>query len=127
MSNLSTTIENYTMQTSLTLEVKEENMVSQKQYSPTFKPYNNHQVQVIFDIQEMIPSHHVARVVDEMMESIPDEKLFFHYPGGGRPPFHPKLMLKVILFGYSQKVYSCRGKADARKPPDYVAGSHATA
>jgi len=44
-----------------------------------------------------------------MVEAIPDEKLFSYYKGGGRSPFHPKMMLKVILYGYSQKTYSCRG------------------
>ncbi|WCK56498.1 IS1182 family transposase [Aneurinibacillus sp. Ricciae_BoGa-3] len=110
MSNQMITNKNYTTQTTLPLAVKEENIiVSKRQYAPTFKPYNNRQVQVIFDIEELIPENHVARVVDEMVETIPDEHLFSHYPGGGRRPFHPKMMLKVILFGYSQKVYSCRG------------------
>jgi transposase len=57
----------------------------------------------------LIPEHHVARVVDEMVEAVPNEILFSHYKGGGRSSFHPKMMLKIILFGYSQKVYSCRG------------------
>ncbi|RSK53659.1 MULTISPECIES: IS1182 family transposase [Bacillus] len=109
MCNLSITKENYTTQTSLPLEAKEENVVSKKHYPPTFKPYNNRQSQIIFDIQELIPDHHISRVVDEMIESLSDELLFSHYPGGGRPSFHPKMMLKVILFAYSQKVYSCRG------------------
>ncbi|WP_162139923.1 transposase [Bacillus methanolicus] len=104
-----TTNENYNTQLTLPLEVKEENIASKKQVTPTFKPYNNRQVQVIFDIQELIPEHHVARVIDEMVEAIPDEQLFQYYPGGGRSSFHPKMMLKVILYGYSQKVYSCRG------------------
>ncbi|MCP1190088.1 IS1182 family transposase [Priestia flexa] len=56
-----------------------------------------------------MPEHHVARVVDEMVEAVPDKTLFSHYKGGGRSSFHPKMMLKIILFGYSQKVYSCRG------------------
>lgn len=34
--------------------------------------------------------------------------LYNLYEGGGRPPFHPKLMLKIILYGYTQKVYSSR-------------------
>ncbi|OQM44138.1 transposase, partial [Anoxybacillus sp. UARK-01] len=55
------------------------------------------------------PEHHVARVVDEMVESVPDELLFSHYKGGGRSSYHPKMMLKIILYSYSQKVYSCRG------------------
>lgn len=94
----------------LALEVKEENMNPQKrQFPPKFKPYNNRQIQIIYDIESLIPEHHVARVVDEIVEAVPDEQLFSHYPGGGRSSFHPKMMLKIILFGYSQKVYSCRG------------------
>ncbi|MBE9915949.1 transposase [Paenibacillus donghaensis] len=64
---------------------------------------------MILNLELFIPDHHVARVIDEMIESIPDQQLFAHYTGGGRSPYHPKIMLKVILYGYSQKVYSCRG------------------
>jgi transposase len=77
--------------------------------APTFKPYNNRQIQIIYDLELLIPENHEARVVDEMVEAIPDEKLFSYYVGGGRSPYHPKMMLKIILYGYSQKVYSCRG------------------
>lgn len=41
-------------------------------------PYNNRQVQVIFDIEELIPSHHVARLVYEMVEAISYEQIFSH-------------------------------------------------
>jgi transposase len=109
MCNLAITDQNYITQTTLTLEVQEEYFASKRQSSPTFKSYNNRQAQVIFDIEELIPVNHVARVIDEMIEAIPDEQLFSHYRGGGRSSFHPKMMLKVILFGYSQKIYSCRG------------------
>ncbi|MNC18325.1 Transposase DDE domain protein [compost metagenome] len=60
-------------------------------------------------MEGLIPAHHVARVIDEMIEGIPDQQLFNHYTGGGRSSYHPKMMLKVLLYGYSQKVYSCRG------------------
>ncbi|MBN6187678.1 hypothetical protein JQN58_12270 [Aneurinibacillus sp. BA2021] len=63
--------ENDTTQRSLPLEIKEEKGAARKACPPPFQPYNNKQSQVIFDIQELIPDHHVARVVDEMMESIP--------------------------------------------------------
>jgi transposase len=59
-------------------------------------------------LEALIPEHHVARVVDKMVEAVPDEQLFSHYKGG-RSPYHAKMMLKIILYGYSQKVYSCRG------------------
>jgi len=57
----------------------------------------------------LIPENHEARVVDEFVEAVPDEKFFSHYKGGGRPSYHPKMMLKIILYAYTQKVYSCRG------------------
>jgi transposase len=108
MCNPKITTENYNTQLTL-LPDTEEKKKEKRQLAPTFKPYNNHQVQVIFDIESHIPENHVARVVDEMVEAVPDKQLFAHYTGGGRSPFHPKMMLKIILFGYSQKVYSCRG------------------
>ena len=124
MSNQLITNENYNMQPSFFPEYEEEKLEVQKvdkqeiekqkepnprQLAPTFKPYDNRQIQMIYDIESLIPEHHEARVVDEMVEAIPDENLFSYYVGGGRSSYHPKMMLKVILYGYSQKVYSCRG------------------
>ncbi len=38
-----------------------------------------------------------------------DPTILVHlYPGGGRPPYHPKMMLKVILYAYANRVYSSR-------------------
>ncbi|WHY73227.1 IS1182 family transposase [Fictibacillus enclensis] len=109
MRNLTITTENYTTQTSLPLGGIQESSSTKRKLAPTFKPYDNQQVQMIFDLQEWIPAHHVARVIDEMVEGIPDDRLFSYYSGGGRSSYHPKMMVKVLLYGYSQKVYSCRG------------------
>jgi transposase len=108
MCNPKITTENYNTQMTLLPET-EEKKTPKRQLAPTFKPYDNRQIQVICDIEAHIPEDHVARVVDEMVEAVPDEQLFSHYKGGGRSSFHPKMMLKIILFGYSQKIYSCRG------------------
>ena len=80
-----------------------------KKARPTFIPYNNEQGFTIFDIQDLVPANHVARVIDEMVETIDDELFFVHYKGGGRSSFHPKMMTKVILYAYSKKIYSSRG------------------
>ncbi|WP_106767367.1 transposase [Paenibacillus faecalis] len=109
MRNLTTTTEQYTMQMTLPLGDLEEKTASKRNLAPTFKPYDNKQAQMILDLEMYVPTHHVARVIDEMIEAIPDEQLFAHYTGGGRSSYHPKMMLKAILYGYSQKVYSCRG------------------
>ncbi|MEK3981613.1 transposase [Psychrobacillus sp. FSL K6-2836] len=111
MCNPKITNPNYiTEQTSLPLAIQEETCVSKKRnYAPTFIPYNNQQGISLFDIQDLIPGNHVSRVIDEMIESIDDEVFFSHYKGGGRSSFHPKMMTKVILYGYSKKVYSSWG------------------
>ena len=111
MCNPKITTQNYiTEQASLPLSLQEGTGVPQpKTVSPTFIPYNNQQGLAIFDIQDLVPTHHVARVIDEMVEMIDDELFFTHYKGGGRSSFHPKMMTKVILFAYSKKIYSSRG------------------
>ena len=35
------------------------------------------------------------------------------YPGGGAPSYHPKMMLKVLIYAYTQKIYSSRMIAKA--------------
>ncbi|WP_062353753.1 IS1182 family transposase [Bacillus kwashiorkori] len=115
MSNQMITTHNDTIQMTLFPEVQEEKTPQKRKLAPTFKPYNNRQIQAIFDLEALIPIDHEARVVDEMVEAVPDEQLFSHYEGGGRAPYHPKMMLKIILYGYTQKVYSCRGIAKLTK------------
>ncbi|KYC63173.1 hypothetical protein B4100_0333 [Heyndrickxia coagulans] len=34
---------------------------------------------------------------------------FLNFKGGGRASYHPKMMLKIILYGYIQRIYSSRG------------------
>ncbi|MGG2055631.1 IS1182 family transposase [Lysinibacillus pakistanensis] len=109
MNNQVITQTNYNMQMEMTLEGILEENISQKPRKPlVFQPYTNRQSMMIPDIESFIPEHHVARLVDEMVESIPDKLLFSHYVGGGRAPYHPKLLLKVILYAYTQKIYSSR-------------------
>ncbi|NQV50306.1 MAG: transposase, partial [Candidatus Marinimicrobia bacterium] len=35
------------------------------------------------------------------------------YPGGGAPSYQPKMMLKVLINAYTQKLYSSRQIAKA--------------
>ncbi|WP_181884355.1 IS1182 family transposase [Neobacillus piezotolerans] len=119
MSNQMITTQNYTIeQTSLPLSIEEKpfqpktdvdsSNTDRNHFEPVFIPYNNQQGMAIFDLQGLIPEHHVARVIDRMVESIEDNIFYQHYKGGGRSSYHPKMMVKVLLYAYSQKVYSCR-------------------
>ncbi|WP_342580710.1 IS1182 family transposase [Ureibacillus sp. FSL W7-1570] len=127
MNNQMTIQENYNTQLEMTLEgiQKIEVQKNKKRKKLVFQPYCNRQVMSILDIEMYIPENHVARLVDEMVESIPDEVLYTHYVGGGRAPYHPKMLLKVILYAYTQNVYSSRKMAQMVKenlPMMWLAG-----
>ncbi|MFC5558123.1 transposase [Ureibacillus thermophilus] len=127
MNNQMTIQENYNTQLEMTLEgiQKIEVQKNKKRKKLVFQPYCNRQVMSILDIEMYIPENHVARLVDEMVESIPDEVLYTHYVGGGRAPYHPKMLLKVILYAYTQNVYSSRKIAQMVKenlPMMWLAG-----
>ena len=101
--------QNYTTE-QLTFSIDaEEKPVKKQTKKLAFKPYSNRQSMMILDVEALIPEHHIARLVDEMVESMPDSVLYAYYTGGGCAPYHPKMLLKVILFAYTQKVYSSRG------------------
>ncbi|WP_107839608.1 hypothetical protein [Metasolibacillus meyeri] len=77
MCNPKITNENYnTEQTSLPLRAQQGTSISTKGSAPTFIPYNNQQGMSLFDIQDLIPSEHVSRVIDEMIERIGDQIFF---------------------------------------------------
>lgn len=74
-----------------------------------FKPYDQNQVlEVPVVLGALIPSSDLVRVVDIMVEGLDQSKLEFFYSRGGRPAYHPKLMLKVWLYGYCQGIYTSR-------------------
>ncbi|WP_157833621.1 transposase [Anoxybacillus flavithermus] len=60
------------------------------------------------NIADLIPSDNMAHVVHEMVERIPMETFLPHYKGGGTSSYHPKMMTKIILYAYTQKMYHGR-------------------
>lgn len=80
----------------------------------TFKPYQQHQMRLLpLDLSEMIPKNHKVRVVDEIVESLDISRLKALYPGGGAPAYDPRMMLKVVIFAYSDGIYSSRKISEA--------------
>ncbi|WP_150853303.1 transposase, partial [Staphylococcus aureus] len=55
-----------------------------------------------------IPQNDISRHVNEIVETIPDSKFdeFRHHRGA--TSYHPKMMLKIILYAYTQSVFSGR-------------------
>jgi transposase len=77
----------------------------------TFIGYNMDQLYVPMDLEIHIPKNHVCRIVNQAVEHIDLNPSLFPLQRSGRPPYHPKMMLKVLLYTYTQKVYSSRNIA----------------
>ena len=64
-------------------------------------------------LEEMIPERHLVRVVNEVIDELDLSKLKKQYKGGGTSSYHPRMMLKVLVYAYTQRRYSSRQIAKA--------------
>jgi transposase len=78
---------------------------------PVFKPYNRAQRKLPMEMDLYIPDNHIARVIDTAVERLNLEPLFAKYHLDGRASYHPVMMLKLLIYAYTQRVYSCRSIA----------------
>lgn len=71
------------------------------------------------DIGSLIPDNHVVRVVDKVINELKLSPLFETYKGGGASSYSPRMMLKVITYGYIDKIYTNRRIEKALKENIY--------
>jgi transposase len=64
-------------------------------------------------LEELIPSQHLVRVVNKVIDQMDISALINKYEGGGTSAYHPRMLLKVLLYGYCMKVYTGRRLAKA--------------
>ena len=74
-----------------------------------YHPYTPNQL-VLFPqrIDENIAENDPVRIVNAIVDSLNLEAFKGLYKEKGRSPYHPRMMLKVILYAYMNNVYSCR-------------------
>jgi transposase len=81
---------------------------------PIFKRYNQEQPMLLPpSLEELIPEGHVVRVVNKMLGEMDIEPLIRQYKGGGTSAYHPEMLVKVIVYAYTQRIYSSRQIAKA--------------
>jgi len=71
------------------------------------------------DIGSLIPENHLVRVVDKVISELKMSPLFATYKGGGASSYSPRMMLKVITYGYIEKIYTNRKIEKALKENIY--------
>ena len=74
-----------------------------------YHPYTPNQL-VLFPqrIDENIAENDPVRIISAIVDSLHLEAFKKLYKEKGRSPYHPRMMLKVILYAYMNNVYSCR-------------------
>lgn len=88
--------------------------MSRKTNVPVFKPYIQHQAQLLpQSYDELIEAGHLVRVVNETIEKLDLQALVAKYKGGGTSSYHPKMLLKVLVYAYCKKIYTSRKIAAA--------------
>ncbi len=75
----------------------------------TFKSYHQNQPFLLPpSLDELIPRDHPVRVVNEVIDSIDITPLEGQYSSVGSSSYHPKMLLKVLVYGYVTNIYSSR-------------------
>ena len=81
-----------------------------------FKSYDpNQQMLLPPSLEELIEANHPVRVVSQVIDQINIEPLLKHYKPGGTSVYHPRMLLKVLVYGYLSNVYSSRKMEAALK------------
>lgn len=59
-------------------------------------------------LDDMISKTHPVRVVKKVLDSIDIDVLIGKYKGGGTSSYHPRMLLKVLVYSYLNNIYSSR-------------------
>ena len=83
---------------------------SKRHNQVVFKPYEQDQMWLLPpSLGELIPPGHIVRLVSDAIDGMDMSLLLNAYEGGGASNYHPKMLLKALVYGYIEKLYSSRG------------------
>ena len=77
--------------------------------SVAFKAYHQNQSMLLPpSLDELIAPAHPVRIVNQVLDKIDIDPLLKKYKGGGSSSFHPRMLLKVLVYSYINNTYSSR-------------------
>ena len=80
----------------------------------TFRPYQPDQGLLLpSDLRDWLPAGHLAHHVSDLVDGLDLKAFYARYEGDGRrkSPYEPRMMAKVLIYGYATGVFSSRGLA----------------
>ncbi|MBI5438215.1 MAG: IS5/IS1182 family transposase, partial [Nitrosomonadales bacterium] len=57
-------------------------------------------------MSDWLPEHHLARFIVEIIEQLDLKPMESAYGTSGSDPYHPALLLSVLVYGYATGVFS---------------------
>ena len=78
-----------------------------------FKAYEQNQLMIPMEWKSLIDKEDVVFVVNDVIEKMNIDKILETYSPLGPNSYNPKMMIKVIMYGYIRKRYSSRLMEDA--------------
>lgn len=83
--------------------------MSKRILSVAFKAYHQQQGMLLPpSLDELIGPDHPVRIVNQVLDKIDIDPLLKKYRGGGASSFHPRMLLKVLVYAYITNTYSSR-------------------
>lgn len=73
------------------------------------KDYNQHQ-RLLFPphLTDFLPDNHQAMIINDVVESLDFTNLYRKLSSEGNPAYHPKMMIKVLVYAYANGIFSSR-------------------
>lgn len=81
-----------------------------------FKPYNQNQLQLLPpDLSDMIAKDHLARLISHAVETMDTSFIESTYSPEGQHAYDPRMLLKILVYGYAIGLRGSRKLADRLK------------
>lgn len=76
---------------------------------PVFKAYNQGQITLFPErLDRYIPDNHPVRLVSKVVDMLDISPILKTCKGGGTGSYHPRMLLKVLVYAYLSNIYSGR-------------------
>lgn len=81
-----------------------------------FKDYNQYQTQLLPpNLADLVEKDHIARLINQVIDEIDISFIANKYSANGQRAYHPAMLLKILVYGYTIGIRSSRKLADRLK------------
>ena len=83
--------------------------MKQRASSRAFKRYDQHQLSAFpLDLNNLISDNHIVRSISEIIDNLDLSAILSKYPKMGAACYHPRMLVKLLVYGYVNNIYSSR-------------------